>query len=101
MTMDRLQQGVCRVYDLRFYSTEMMGKVFENNKINKKKKSPFHVGDMLQVLPRRIPALQWGFSGLLSTAYLRHIFCWSVGYCCKPEGLAEAVVAEAFVVIRQ
>lgn len=100
MTMDCLQQGVCRVYDLRFYSTEMMGKVFENNKINKKKIS-FSCRRHLQVLPRHIPALQWGFSGLLSTAYLRHIFCWSVGYCCKPEGLVEAVVAEAFVVIRQ
>lgn len=50
---------------------------------------------MLQVLPMHIPALQLGFSGLLSMAYLRHNFWWSVGYCCKPESLAEAGLAEA------
>lgn len=45
---------------------------------------------MLQVRPMYIPALQLGFSRLLRMAYLRHNFWWSVGYCCKPEGLAEA-----------
>lgn len=55
----------------------------------------------MQVLPMYIPALQLGFSGLLSTAYLRHNFWLSVGYCCKPEDLAEALLAEVFVVIRQ